>query len=256
MQFLSSSLQPSFLHRLESRVVWTVCQVFPLWDVQIWCVVTRVRKSGVFLLLSSRLILSIFFTSFRLGLYCVCSSTVCPVFEQSLNDDLLLLCQICNLRIQFFCLFGLGLRCHHCLLWRLSQWAYPLKNLALNSCPSAGVQSSLRLEDTSCSQIFDGDDSISYSILRIYCRAFRLPRMVTIALCLLPTDWRSTLIFYLVIRPAARRIWTQSLCRRYFDIRVCHGWSCLIMDLNSLVNFGNNSSRQLGWVFALLWVRM
>jgi hypothetical protein len=63
-----------------------VCQVFPLWEV-VLCpalvCVTRVRKSGVFLLLllSILSIMSTFFPSFHLGLHCVCPSTVLPAFR-------------------------------------------------------------------------------------------------------------------------------------------------------------------------------
>ncbi len=88
VDFVCSSDQASqdliVFHRLESPVVWTVCQVFlsgRLFFAQVWCVVTRVRKSGVFLLLSILSILSTFFPSFRLGLHCVCSSTVFPAFR-------------------------------------------------------------------------------------------------------------------------------------------------------------------------------
>jgi hypothetical protein len=90
MDFVCSSDQTSqelIFHRLESPTVWTEWQVFPsrgwrLFIHSLWCVVARVRKSGVFLLLSILSILSIFFTPFRLGLYCVHPSTVVPTFKQ------------------------------------------------------------------------------------------------------------------------------------------------------------------------------
>jgi hypothetical protein len=61
-----------------------VCQVFPVWEVvlcQALVCVTRVRKSGVFFFLSILSILSTFFPSFRLGLHCVCPSTMFPAFR-------------------------------------------------------------------------------------------------------------------------------------------------------------------------------
>ncbi len=101
VDFVCSSDQPSqelILHRLESHTVWTEggdWQVFPsrrwrLFFRSLWCVVVRVRKSGVFLLLSILLILSIFFTSFRLGLHCVYPSTVHPTFATNWKDQLVL----------------------------------------------------------------------------------------------------------------------------------------------------------------------
>jgi hypothetical protein len=102
--FYQTHYNPSFFtvwSPLRSELCTKVFLSGRLFLTHLWCVVTRVRKSGVFLLLSSRLILSIFFTSFLLRLYCVCSSTVCPAFEQSLDDVLLLLRQICNLYRQF-----------------------------------------------------------------------------------------------------------------------------------------------------------
>ncbi len=88
-------------------------KVFPLWEVVLYptlVCVTRVRKSGVFLLLSILSMLSIlstFLPSFRLGLHCVCPSMVLPAFFSN-NDTVFLFRQFCNLCRQFFCIFGLG----------------------------------------------------------------------------------------------------------------------------------------------------
>ncbi len=82
-----------------------MCQVFPLWEVvpvQRWCVVTRVRKSGVFLLLSILSILSTFFPSFRLGLHCVCPSTVLPAFRTTTLYSCCVNFVICSVNFLYF----------------------------------------------------------------------------------------------------------------------------------------------------------
>ena len=91
---------------------------------------------------------SIFFTFFRLGLHCVCLSTVHPAFEQR---RFVTVASICNLRRHFFCIFGLGTSVSFLSSLAALAVSSPFGTLALNSCPFAGVQSSHLLEDTSCS---------------------------------------------------------------------------------------------------------
>ena len=122
---------------------------------QLWCFLDQSPQIGcVFVTVKSfnsvnSLLLSV---PFRLGLHCVCSSTVLPAFEQSLYDALFLLRQVCNLRRQFFVFSGSFFRCHSCLLWRLSQWAHPLEHWRWILALSAGLF--LPIGGYCCSQFF------------------------------------------------------------------------------------------------------
>jgi hypothetical protein len=89
-----------------------------------------------FLLLSILSILSTFFPSFRLDLYCVCPSTVLPAFRTTTHCSCCVNFVICTVNFLYF-------RDRHSLSFLSSLLALavssPFGTLALNSCPLAGV---------------------------------------------------------------------------------------------------------------------
>ena len=106
---------------------------------------------------------SIFFTFFRLGLHCVCASTVHPAFEQR---RFVTVASICNLRRHFFLYFRaryfgvilvfFGGSCSELTLWNSGAEFLPFCRRAIFSF----VGRYFLLLD------FDGDDSTSNSVLR------------------------------------------------------------------------------------------
>ena len=106
---------------------------------------------------------SIFYTFFRLGLHCVCASTVHPAFEQR---RFVTVASICNLRRHFFLYFRaryfgvilvfFGGSCSKLTLWNSGAEFLPFCRRAIFSF--VGRYSLLLY--------FDGDDSTSNSVLR------------------------------------------------------------------------------------------
>jgi hypothetical protein len=126
--------------------------------------VTRVRKSGVFLLLSFLSILSTFFPSFRLGLHCVCPSTVLPAFRTTTLYSCCVNFVICAVnflyfRARYFVVIPVffGGSCSEPTLWNTGAGFLP-------SCRRAIFSFVLKIHFRPAA--FDGDDSISSSILR------------------------------------------------------------------------------------------
>jgi hypothetical protein len=120
-----------------------------LFFAQLWCVVTRVRKSRVFFLLLSILsILSTFFPSFRLGLHFVYPrpSTVLPAFFFEQQSSVLVV-SILLFVPSIFCIFGLGISASFLSSLAALAVSSPFGTLALNSCPLADVRSSHSFEN-------------------------------------------------------------------------------------------------------------
>jgi hypothetical protein len=133
VDFVCSSDQTAqeliFFHRLESPTVWTVCQVFPLWEVVLCptlvCCYQSPQIGCVFCYCQFCQFCQ---HSFLLSVW-VCIVCVPPrcfqLFEQR---RFILVVQFCNLCRQFFVFSGSVFRCHSCLLWRLLQWVHPLEH--------------------------------------------------------------------------------------------------------------------------------
>jgi hypothetical protein len=125
--------------------------------------VTRVHKSGVFLLLSILSILSTLFPSFHLGLYCVCPSTVLLTFRTTTLYSCFVNFIICSVKFLYF--FGLGISVSFLSSLAALAVSPPFGTLALDSCPVAGVRSSHLFWRYFRPAAFDDDDYISSSIL-------------------------------------------------------------------------------------------
>ena len=133
VDFVCSSDQAAqdliFFHRLESPAVWTVCQVFPLWEVVLCpalvCCYQSPQIGCVFVTVNS--VNSVNILSFFPPGSALCVS-LHGASSFSNNDAVFLLRQFCNLCRQFSVFSGSLFRCHSCLLWRLSQWAHPLEH--------------------------------------------------------------------------------------------------------------------------------
>ncbi len=165
VDFVCSSDQDAqdliFFHRLESPTVWTVCQVFPLWEVVLHPVLVCCYQSPqigcVFVTVNS--VNSVNIPSFPSGTVLCVSLHGASSFSN--NEAFFFLRQFCDLCRQFF-VFSVSV--FRCLLWRLLQWAHPLEHwhwiLALVRRAISSFRRNFLVAN------FDVDDSISNWILR------------------------------------------------------------------------------------------